>query len=226
METIAFHNDPFFAECRAYGRIKEAQAKRMLKREVAVRCEGFLLLQDEDRKILEGKGVDFEEQDVAEGGDCNSGGGGIDDQKEKEQKDFVDRPQKPGKRQGRQPVRAIVKELASTESGVEAPSLRRILRNISKLNRLDIYNQNIRKDNFRNEKLVDFGSSWTEPHCILEADKDEAAETRVQDLVMFDEMVAMESLKTHVRATPNWLYCNKLRSRKFKASSGSLQGAV
>ncbi|PHH84126.1 hypothetical protein CDD83_2438 [Cordyceps sp. RAO-2017] len=120
----------------------------------------------------------------------------------------------------KQPVRAIVKELASTESGVEAPSLRRILRDISKLNRLDIYNRNIRKDNFRNEKLVEFGSSWTEPHCMLEADKDEAAETRVQDLVMFDEMVAMESLKTHVRATPNWLYCNKLRSRSSRPAAG------
>ncbi|PHH91535.1 hypothetical protein CDD83_81 [Cordyceps sp. RAO-2017] len=221
LETITFHNDPFFAECRAYGRIKEAQAKGMLKREVAVRCEGFLLLQDEDRKILEGKGVDFEGQDVAESGDCDSGGGDVDDQKQEEQKDFVGRPQKPGKRQGRQPVRAIVKELASPESGVEAWSLRRILRDIRLLNQLKIYNRDIRKDNFRDEKLVDFGSSWTEPHCILEADKDEAAETTVEDLVKFDEMVDMEALKSDVRAMSNWGYCSKLRPRKPKASSGS-----
>ncbi|PHH89296.1 hypothetical protein CDD83_6338 [Cordyceps sp. RAO-2017] len=220
VETIAFHNDPFFAECRAYGRIKEAQAKGMLKRGVAVRCEGFLLPRDEDKKFLERKGVDFEEQDVAESGDDDSCGGGVDDQKEKEQKDFVDRPQKLRKRRGSRPVRAIVKELASTESGVKARSLRRILRDIRLLSRPKIYNRDVCKDNFRNKKLVDFGSSWTEPHCILEADEDEAAETRVEDLVMFDEMVAIEALKTDVRATSNWLYCNKLRPGSPRPAAG------
>jgi hypothetical protein len=41
---LAFHTDPYFCECRAYGRIKEAQASEKRARKVAARCFGFLAL--------------------------------------------------------------------------------------------------------------------------------------------------------------------------------------
>ena len=84
------------------------------------------------------------------------------------------------------------------------------------LKKLKMYNRDIRAGNFRNGQLVDFGSALTEPHCILSAlDKkveEEARDVRLEDLVMFDDMVAEEGIKTEVRAMPNLHYCQKLRS--------------
>ncbi|PHH91465.1 hypothetical protein CDD83_366 [Cordyceps sp. RAO-2017] len=212
-ETVALHTDPFYAECRAYGRIQEAQERGLLKRQIAIRCEGFLLLSDEDRNKLQDRGVDFEEG-------VGDGDGDIDGENGEDSKEMM-RQLKAAKNKNRRPVRAMVKELACGESGVDAKSAGRILRDIRQLNRLKIYNRDIRKDNFRGGKLVDFGSSWTEPHCFLEADEDEAAETKAEDLVMFDEMVAMEALRTDVRALPNWQYCSKLRPRKAAAGASA-----
>lgn len=194
-QTVAFHTDPFFAECRAYGRIKEAQDKGVLKEQVAIPCLGYILLQDKHRMTLEESGIDLEE-------DC------LDD----------DVQQTPEAIDQARPVRAIVKELASQDSGVNSSTVRRILKDIKTLNKLEIFNRDIRRENFRGGKLIDFGSSWTEPHCFMgSADTDEPGETRVRDLVMFDDMIESEGLKTNVRAMPNWVYCRKLRSQSKKA---------
>lgn len=111
------------------------------------------------------------------------------------------------------PIRAIVKKLASPNSGLDKDSVGRMLKSIRELNKLQIYNKDIRKDNFRDEKLVDFGSSWTEPHCFMgDTNILNATDTRIGDLVMFDEMVDMEGIVAKWRAMPNWLYRKKLRS--------------
>jgi hypothetical protein len=82
---------------------------------------------------------------------------------------------------------------------------------------LEIYNRDIRRENFREGKLVDFGSAWTEPHCFMHsADTKEPGETRLMDLVMFDEMVDLEGIKTKIKAMQNWGYCKKLRSHSKK----------
>jgi hypothetical protein len=181
------YTDPFFAECRAYGRMMEAQEKGVLKREVVVPCHGYLLLQDQDVRFLEGEGIDLQ-LDVLADELCQAAGGG-----------------------GR--VRAIVKDLVLEDTGVNRRSLGKILRNIRTLNRLGIYNKDIRAENFKGGRLVDFGSSWTEPHCILSAlDEEEARDSRLEDLVRFDEMVTEEGITTDVRAMPNLDYCQKLRS--------------
>ena len=196
-QTVAFHTDPFYAECRAYGRIKEAQDKGLLKRQIVIPCLGYILLQDKYREILEQSGIDLEE-------------GCLDD-------DVEPLSPEPSSRL-RRPIRAIVKELASQDSGVNPKSLNKILRDIKKLNKLEIYNRDIRIDNFKDGKLVDFGSSWTEPHCFMHsADKEQPKETRLGDLVMFDDMIELEGFETDVRATPSWSHCKKLRSQAKKA---------
>ena len=58
---MAFHTDPFYAECRAYGRIKDAQTRGTLQRQIAIPCHGFLFLKDHDKQLLEERGIDLEE---------------------------------------------------------------------------------------------------------------------------------------------------------------------
>jgi hypothetical protein len=117
------------------------------------------------------------------------------------------------KMEGKFPARAIVKELIDQYSGVDAKNVGKILKNIRCLNGLKIYNRDIRSDNFSHGLLLDFGSAWTEPNCILNAlDRGDAEEWKRVDLVMFDDMVEDEGIRTYVRALPNADYCIKLRS--------------
>jgi hypothetical protein len=187
VSDVIFHTDPFYAECRAYGRIHEAQKKQPGKRQLAVRCHGYLFLQEGDTQALLKKGVDLDA-------------------------DVIDEELlRVNKEDGQ--VRAIVKDFVPGDSGVNQKSIRGILRDIRALNKLGIYVGDVRADNFRGGKLVDFGLSSTEPHCIMKAlDNVGLRETKLEDLVMFDEMVIAEGLDTTVRAMPNKEYRAKLRS--------------
>jgi hypothetical protein len=187
LSDVIFHTDPFYAECRAYGRIKEAQGKRRRKRELAVPCHGYLFLQKRDMQFLRKQGVNLDQDDVdAELLQVN-------------------------REDGR--VRAIVKDFVPGDSGVEAGNLREILRDIRELNELGIYVADVRADNFRGGKLVDFGLANTEPHCIMKSlNEDMLMNERLVDLVMFDDMVEEEGLVTTVKAMPDAKYCSKLRS--------------
>jgi hypothetical protein len=181
------HTDPFYAECRAYGKIKKAQGSRRGKRELAVPCHGYLFLQERDTQILQEKSIDLNE-------------GAVDD-----------KLLQVNGEEGR--VRAIVKDFVPGDAGVNAGSLREILRDIRALNKLGIYVSDVRTDNFKAGKIVDFGSSSTEPHCIIKSlDEVGLRDSKLEDLVMFDEMVVEEGLVTTVKAMPNMEYCSKLRS--------------
>ncbi|KAI0490397.1 kinetochore Sim4 complex subunit FTA2-domain-containing protein [Xylaria cf. heliscus] len=46
-ETLAYHIDPFYAECRAYATIQQAQQTNKLKRRDIAQCYGFLTLRSE-----------------------------------------------------------------------------------------------------------------------------------------------------------------------------------
>lgn len=184
---VIFHTDPFYAECRAYGRIRETQEKRRGKRELAVPCYGYLFLQERDAQILRERRIDLDEDAVN------------------------DKLLEDNREDGR--VRAIVKEFVPGDSGVNTRNLREILRDIRALNKLRIYVGDIRADNFKAGKIVDFGLSSTEPHCIMESLDDVGLrDSKLVDLVMFDDMVEEEGLVTAVRAMPDMEYCSKLRS--------------
>ncbi|CAM1505186.1 Fc.00g108230.m01.CDS01 [Cosmosporella sp. VM-42] len=172
LHTAAYYSDPFYAECRAYGRIHEALKKKELRAAVsaaAIPCHGFFFLQERDEKTLKDRDIDLEldkvdlEYQRASVGGCRA--------------------------------RAIVKDLASTDPGVNEKSLMKILRGITTLNRLQIYNMDIRLDNYRDGRIVDFGSSWTEPHGPLNGQHARAAlGSRLTDRVMFDDMVRDEEI--------------------------------
>ncbi|RSL50251.1 hypothetical protein CEP54_012019 [Fusarium duplospermum] len=186
IETAAYYTDPFFAECRAYGRIEGATRRGKLKG-VAVPCHGYMFLKKADERILNDRGVDL----------------GLDD---------VDIDFQQTVEGGCRP-RAIVKDYVPGDTGVNKKSARKILRGIRDLNKLKIYNKDIRIDNFRNGQLVDFGSSWTEPHALMDAlGAQDVSDHKVADLALFDEMIEEEEIETKVRGLPNPEYCSKLRS--------------
>jgi hypothetical protein len=47
-DTLTYHTDPFYAECRAYGRIHEEQKKTDSQPRVAPECYGFRMLEKRD----------------------------------------------------------------------------------------------------------------------------------------------------------------------------------
>ncbi|KAK7431589.1 hypothetical protein QQZ08_001807 [Neonectria magnoliae] len=186
LETIAYYTDPFYSECRAYGRIHQGIKKRELKPDVVIPCHGFFFLREKDKRILDSRNINLELDKVDHNYQRSTVGG--------------------------YRVRAIVKDLASAGSGVNGQSLRRILEDIVKLNSLRIYNMDIRLDNYRDGKLVDFGASWTEPHILLdELDDETATEYRIVDRAMFDRMVKDEGIANPKRIVA--LHRMKLRSR-------------
>lgn len=190
LDKIIYYTDPFFAECRAYGRIEEAREKLGIRDKLAVKCHGYIYLGEEDKRMLEGMGLDL--------------GTDILDEELRQALDGGGR------------VRAIVKDLAPKQITVNSRNVRAALRKVKKLNDLKIYNRDIRAENFNGGNLVDFGSSWTEPHIILDAlNKEDADDFRLEDLVMFDDMIEEEEIKTRpkLQALPNMEYHEKLRPR-------------
>ncbi|SCO92376.1 uncharacterized protein FRV6_16504 [Fusarium oxysporum] len=189
LDTAAYYTDPFYAECRAYGRIHEAIKQRVLKSDIAVPCHGFLFLRPNDQEALKNLDIDL----------------GLEDIDLDYQKSTI----------GGLRARAIVKEIASSDSGVNSKSIRKILSKVITLNKAGIYNMDIRIDNFRDGKIVDFGSSWTEPHALLDSlSQDAALESKIADRVMFDQMVEEEEIENlgEVKA----LHPMRLRSQSVR----------
>ncbi|KAH7321024.1 kinetochore Sim4 complex subunit FTA2-domain-containing protein [Stachybotrys elegans] len=197
LDTAAYYSDPFFAECRAYGRINKAVKQRKLRGDVAIPCHGFLFLQKRDEEALDRYDLDFN-------------------------LDNVDLDYQNSTVAGCR-LRAIVKDIASSDPGVGTQNLGRILSGISALNKAKVYSHDIQLDNFRDGRLVDFGCSITEPHLFLKAlNEASASGYREADRVQFDNMVVMEKIPNpkQIRALPDPKYTQKLRSSaRGKAST-------
>ncbi|GAW14442.1 hypothetical protein ANO14919_038450 [Xylariales sp. No.14919] len=173
-----WYTDPFYAECRAYGRIQEGFESRLVTEQIAVKCYGYLLLNRTESRWLEEEGIDLNqwvldrELREALGGDTR--------------------------------VRAIVKQLEKGPTKIHAGNIRRAWRSVCLLNdSLKLYNMDIKADNFIGHKLVDFGSSWTEPHKLLdylEEDRENMAKAfRLKDRVNFEDMIEEEEIRTRLQ---------------------------
>lgn len=192
LDTAAYYTDPFYAECRAYGRIRHAKERGL--KAVAVPCHGFLFLRPQEQQALEKQDIDL----------------GLDDIDSDYQRSTI----------GGLKARAFVKDIASSNTGVSSTSVRRILTKVVSMNMAGIYNMDIRIDNFRDGKLVDFGSSWTEPHVLLNSLNPEAAlESKIADRVMFEQMVEEEEIETkHSNAGKEVKALHHMRLRSQKIS--------
>ncbi|KAI1126145.1 kinetochore Sim4 complex subunit FTA2-domain-containing protein [Nemania abortiva] len=191
LEKVLSYTDPFYAECRAFGRIQQAYDEGKVHRNqiLAVKCHGYLFLSDEDLLELEERGYNFET-------------GVLDDED-------LRRAFGSGGR-----VRAIVKDLEVDNKGLNSGNIRKAFERVRALNQLKIYNRDVRAANIMNCRLVDFGSSWTEPHEILSASSQQTIlGEKLAYMLEFDQMIADENIKTRFKALPDEGYCNrKLRS--------------
>ncbi|KAI0975665.1 kinetochore Sim4 complex subunit FTA2-domain-containing protein [Xylaria arbuscula] len=200
-ETLTFHTDPFFAECRAYGRINQYYeglgntAGRTLGRSrpgsrnvntrlLAVPCYGYITLSPDYELLFRDKFDIF---------DWN-------------RPDLED-----SNHDTRKPFRALVKKLIPSQVSILNP--RRMLGDLKKLRKLGIFTRDIYARNYKDGLLVDFSVAWTEPHwCMTAMGPYQLGCEKRSDLNLFDEMIKREKVKTVVRATRNYLYCRKLRS--------------
>ena len=187
LDIIVGDLDPFYAECRAYGRI----AERSRKRSVAVLCYGFLGIPAAQEGFLNRT---FNVSDW-------------------------DRPEEEYGRStaDRQSFRAIVKELVVDPVPFRKHMVRGMLSDLRSLRNMTIFVRDVRADNYRGGKLVDFSVSWTAPHLMLAnglRGYDLIEEDIMEELFAFDRMIEDAGIVTSVRATRNEAYVSKLRPRK------------
>lgn len=184
---IIGHLDPFYAECRAYGRIAETNKKRP----VAVPCYGFLAIPAGQEDFLS---ATF---DVADW-----------DRPEKEYShSAVDR----------QSFRAIVKELVRDPTSFKKSIVRGMLADLRSLRNMTIFVRDVRADNYCGGKLVDFSVSWTVPHLMLAdglRSRKLIEDDITEELFAFDKMIEIADIVTPFRATRNKAYASHLRPRK------------
>ena len=172
MHDVVSCMDPFFSECRAYGAILNERRQRNVKMNIALPCYGYIELKDEDERALKEKGFDIRNYDQPTAGS-----------------------------EPKTTLKAIVKKLADPERGITTKRPNEILKGVKALNRIKVYNRDLRLDNFLNAQIVDFGSAWTEPHVIMEAaDEEELEDFRKEDLGLYDQMVEGKEFNTTTRA--------------------------
>ncbi|KAJ8116998.1 hypothetical protein ONZ43_g4309 [Nemania bipapillata] len=120
-EDMAFHTDPFYAECRAYGRMQAAYTRRPKKPHFA-ECYGFLALNEADKDYLIDQGIDLYDEFRSDN----------------EYMEIVKGS----------PVRALVKEYIEGSSSLDEKTAERIRRGIVFMNKKGILIRDVKLDNY------------------------------------------------------------------------------
>lgn len=162
MDHLDYYCDPFYNECRAYGKLVEHN----LNGEVAVRCHGYLMLSAEYEDQLDDR---FPELELDR-----------------------DRPSEEYEKpvSSRSPLRAIVKDLVLEETTWKPYVARRMLRDLRKMRQLGIYAMDIKAENYTGGKLVDFSVAITLPNFIFDVKPTLQVQGYMnEDLGAFDAMM-------------------------------------
>ncbi len=184
------HRDPFYNECRAFGRIVEAD----LNGKIAVRCYGYLAVSAKNEEELKRR-FNIETWDRPDK-ECFSPAS------------------------NKQPFRAIVKDLILDPVPFTDKQVKKMLRDLKRLRRLGIYPRDVQARNYVGGLLVDMSIAITEPHFFFSIrPKWHVRKVKEADLLSFDTMMKEAKVVTWHRATRNKEYCMKLRSRKGKGKS-------
>lgn len=197
-ETI----DPFYAECRAYGRINEiytrlhpGQQPQDLKPEhlLAVQCYGYLMLTRSHEKVLASQFPSIY---------------------------FTRDPEQ----HGEIPVRALVKRYVPEPSfALKTRSVKRMMQDLKTLHDHGLYPIDIRVENYRAGLLVDFGMALTTPSCVLDAVPEIVSNReRGRGQGAFDRMIRGEEIKTRVRAWNGMRWKSRTRAGRKMAAEGEL----
>ena len=182
IETIRFHTDPFYNECRAYGRLIECDVNG----KVAVRCHGHMTIPAAIEKELYRR-FEVYEWDRTE--------------------DDFNMPVSE-----RQPFRAIVKDLVENDHPLNEKTLIRMRKDLRKMHRLGVYPQDVRERNYGGGLLLDFSIAITKPHWVFETKQPWWIRSLGNgDLNMLQVIMLESGVKTWQRAVRNREYCVKLR---------------
>ncbi|KAL9083906.1 MAG: hypothetical protein Q9165_008313 [Trypethelium subeluteriae] len=188
---FTYHTDPFFAECRAYGKINEKRGSNGWQgRDFVVRCHGFIGL----------PAAIYEDILVDQFGITEWSRGQEDREVSKAK---------------RQPFRALVKTLVDTPITIRKPA--RMLKDLKTLRSLNVFQRDVYARNYKDGLLVDFSLAWTKPHWHwnLLNTKTKERQLRIKqnrELSQFDKMIAQSGIRTNVRATRNEDFTRRLRS--------------
>ncbi|TGJ83885.1 hypothetical protein E0Z10_g4890 [Xylaria hypoxylon] len=154
--VVRHHLDPFYAECRAFGRLIENNKDDTL----AVRCYGYVFLPHAiERQIERQFGI--------------SGWN-----RKAEDEDS--------------PLRAIIKDHIKWKTLCNRKTFKTMRKNLEEVNKLGIFNMDIRKDNYLGGRLFDFSIAVTAPHLSLWPrlrSKERIVEDMDDDLKCFDDIV-------------------------------------
>ncbi|KAL8925691.1 MAG: hypothetical protein Q9208_003374 [Pyrenodesmia sp. 3 TL-2023] len=185
LDTLYAHSDPFYNECRAYGRLDESH----LNGEVAVRAHGYTTIPATDVHQL---GKDFQVDSWEE---------------DAEEHEYNELPFE------RHIFRAIVKDLIQDDVRWTHKIVKRMKRDLLRMREQGIYPMDLQSRNYKGGLLLDFSSAMTLPHYQLDKCPDRQYERVMEhDLYHFDQMIAKAGVKTWVTAY-NKEYLKKLRPR-------------
>jgi Kinetochore Sim4 complex subunit FTA2 len=194
-DVLRDHTDPFFNECRAYGRLEE----KKLNGTIAVRCYGYITVPAEKEELLQRK---FQVWDWDRPGHEYN---------------------KPARE--RQPFRAIVKELILADIPLTGKVADKILRDLRRMRRCGVYPGDVQPRNYKAGLLVDLSVAMTEPYYLFKIRAAWQVEMIKNDeLNMWEAMVQEHQLKTRLKAVRNDQYCKRLRPRKAKRKINPCHG--
>ena len=185
VSLIRAHMDPFYNECRAYGKLVETG----LNGKIAVYCYGYLTLPASTEAQIR-REFNIVSWDRAE-------------------EDFDRLPAQ------REPLRAIVKEFIKDDLPFSAKDVKKMLQHLKRLRRLNVHPMDMKAQNYRAGLLVDFSAAMTKPHYLFKILPPwRVKEMQDEDLNEFQDMIDEANVNTWVRAVPNKEYLQKLRRRR------------
>ncbi|KAL9016606.1 MAG: hypothetical protein Q9185_006049 [Variospora sp. 1 TL-2023] len=185
LDLLHAHSDPFYNECRAFGKLIESN----LNGRVAVRCYGYTTIPAE---LVHQIGYRFQVDDWI---------------KDAEDHQYYQLPLH------RQVFRATVKDLIPDDVQLTHMRVKRMRRDLLRIREQGVYPMDIKASNYRGALLVDLSSARTEPHFWLDMCSWWDYERTIdEDLVQFDKMVKEAGVKTSVIAFTK-SYRSKLRPR-------------
>ena len=191
---VRYHLDPFYAECRAFGRLREKNKDGVL----AVRCHGYAFLSPEI------------ESRIAQQFEIRQWYRESEHQGQPLRAIFKD-------------VVRFRASFGRNDFPANSPfgqkKFRAMRTNLEQLNKLGILNMDIRKENYRGGRLFDFSTAITSPHLGLDQNlrpKKRILEDMKDDIGCFDSMVEDEIQKAEeaqraVTMTSSWK--GRLRKR-------------
>ncbi|KAH6658027.1 kinetochore Sim4 complex subunit FTA2-domain-containing protein [Truncatella angustata] len=183
-----------------------ARLKEAGEEAVAVGCHGYLLLTRNQEDELARRGLD----------------------------DWVDRfyEDEDNYPVERGPIRAIVKEYIEDGEPFRRPMVPRMQRDFLALHRCGIAHRDTWAKKFRGGKVVDFSTSWTVPHHMLDLAGGDRSPGRIYehaglDAIYFDRMIdewnERHGYMIWSRITPNVMYYKRLRGWRGRWDTRSLR---